>query len=101
MRARDGVGALSLTLVAPQVDSCRRCAVDDGWYRNNRTQPDRDQPWYRVLVHDSDAVTYAAQTSLLPDESEEKLRYVLVAHFFECADGSRHVRNTTPWPPQC
>ena len=29
------------------------CGAGDDWYRSNRTQPDRDQPWYHVLVHGS------------------------------------------------
>ena len=36
------------------------CRADDDWYLANRTQPDRDQPWYHVLVHGSHQVTYAA-----------------------------------------
>ena len=47
------------------------CRADKQWYRGNRTQPNRDQPWYHVLVHGSDTVTYAAEENLQPDESGE------------------------------
>ena len=40
------------------------CQAEDGWYFANRTQPERYQPWYHLLVHDGPHVTYAAQTSL-------------------------------------
>ncbi len=74
------------------------CRARESWYESNRTQPKRDQPWYHVLVHDSDAVTYAAQTSLLPDVSEEEIRHALVPHFFEGLQGGRYIRNDTGWP---
>jgi heat shock protein HspQ len=45
------------------------CQAPDSWYRSNQTQPDRQQPWYHVLVHGSPVTTYAAQTSLEADDS--------------------------------
>jgi heat shock protein HspQ len=80
------------------VDRDPNCKARETWYENNRTQPKRDQPWYHVLVHDSDAVTYAAQTSLLPDVSEEELRHALVPQFFTGFEGGRYIRNDTRWP---
>lgn len=40
------------------------CEADESWYLSNRTQPDRDQPWYHVLVDGSEATTYVAQENL-------------------------------------
>ena len=77
-----------------------RCKASQAWYRDNRTQPDRDQPWYHVLVDDSDAVTYAAQTSLLPDESDQEIRHVLVSHFFERGERGGYLRNAKQWPQE-
>jgi heat shock protein HspQ len=74
------------------------CRAPDEWYENNRTQPDRDQPWYHVLVHDGDHVTYAAQTSLLPDESMDEIRHPYAEHFFDGFDEGRYRRNARPWP---
>lgn len=34
------------------VDRDEFCEADDEWYSKNQTQPDRDQPWYHVLVED-------------------------------------------------
>ena len=49
------------------VDS--HCRASEEWYQNNRTQPDRDQPWYHVLVHQKDHATYVAEDNLELDSS--------------------------------
>ncbi len=46
------------------VDSDLTCKADEAWYQSNQTQPDRNQPWYHVLVDGTSNTTYAAQTSL-------------------------------------
>ena len=55
---------------------------DDQWYRvqsarANQTPP-RDEPWYAVLVHDSNAQTYVAEQNLEPDPSGEPVRHPYV-----------------------
>lgn len=74
------------------------CRADEGWYRSNRTQPERDQPWYHVLVHDSPHTTYAAQTSLARDPLGGPVRHALVERFFSEFRDGYHVRNDRPWP---
>lgn len=74
------------------------CQADDDWYLANRSQPDRDQPWYHVLVHDSTQVTYAAQNSLLEDDSEKEVTHPFVEHFFSRFQDGFYVRNDRPWP---
>jgi heat shock protein HspQ len=80
-------------------------ALDDGcqapkaWYLANNTRPRRDQPWYHVLVHDSSSVTYAAQTSLAADSSEDDVRHPLLPMFFDALGEGRYLRNKRPWPP--
>lgn len=49
------------------VDS--HCRADEDWYQNNRSQPERNQPWYHVLVHESDHATYVAEENLEIDSS--------------------------------
>ena len=74
-----------------------RCLGDDEWYYSNQTQPDRNQPWYHVLVDGSSTTTYPAQENLEPDQSGEPVDHPLVDHFFgEFRDG-RYVRNDEPW----
>ncbi len=76
------------------------CKAPEKWYQSNQTQPDRNQPWYHVLVHSTQSVTYAAQTSLVADESEEPIDHPLVDHFFDgFSDGlyARNDRKFTSW----
>ena len=75
------------------------CRASDGWYERNRTQPERDQPWYHVLVHGKTEVTYAAQTSLIPDESMAAVRHPLVPFFFNGQKDGAYIRNDRRWPP--
>ena len=74
------------------------CRADDDWYLSNRTQPDKDQPWYHVLVHGSHQVTYAAHSSLREDDSEQQVDHPLVSQFFSAFHDGRYVRNDNPWP---
>lgn len=73
------------------------CQATAAWYENNRTQPDRDQPWYHVLVHNSDQTTYAAQTSLEADDSEEDINHPWVKDFFTDFHDGQYIRNNRPW----
>ncbi len=81
------------------VDFDMRCQADDDWYRSNRTQPDRDQPWYHVLADGSSAVTYAAESSLEDDVISAPVRHPVVDRFFEPFDSGagRYDRNDQPW----
>lgn len=80
------------------VDFDMRCKASEAWYRANRTQPDREQPWYHVLVDGSDQVTYAAQSSLNPDESNERIQHPLLDYFFAGFESGFYLRNNQPWP---
>ncbi len=73
------------------------CRADDAWYQANQTQPDRDQPWYHVLVHGSVTTTYPAQESLEPDLAGGRVAHPLVALFFSEFREGRYVRNDEPW----
>ena len=77
-----------------------RCQADELWYRSNERQPDREQPWYHVLVDKRSTVTYAAQSSLGPDDSDEPIRHPLLAEFFWETSPGQYVRNDRPWPPE-
>lgn len=74
------------------------CTADPGWYMKNKTQPDRDQPWYHVLVHESGTVTYAAESSLMDDPTGLPIEHPLIAAFFSDFDNGRYTRNDQPWP---
>lgn len=74
------------------------CQADESWYQTNRTQPDRSQPWYHVLVHQTPQVTYAAQTSLEPDPLSEPIVHPMLDAFFSGFSEGRYIRNDRPWP---
>lgn len=80
------------------VDTDLECLADEQWYESNQTQPDRSQPWYHVLVHDTDQTTYAAQDNLEEDLSKLPIEHPLVEHFFRGFVDGRHIRNERPWP---
>ena len=73
--------------------------ADEQWYESNITQPPKDQPWYHVFVHNSETVTYPAQSSLLRDNSNQPINHALIKVFFEAfvPEEYRYIRNDTPW----
>ena len=80
------------------VERDESCQADEAWYQKNQTQPDRNQPWYHVLVSDSSTCTYAAAENLVADESGLPIAHPLLAHFFDSFEGGRYHRNEQPWP---
>jgi len=80
------------------VDSDPHCRAPDSWYSRNQTQPDRQQPWYHVLVDGSETATYAAQTSLEEAERAMPIEHPLLDVFFTDFDGEAYVRNQRAWP---
>ncbi len=72
------------------VGSDPRCLADDDWYLRNRSQPDRDQPWYHVLVHGGQHSTYAAASNLVADEGGEQVVHPLTRVFFEHFSAGRY-----------
>ena len=73
------------------------CLAPEEWYQANRTQPDRNQPWYHVLVSGSEQITYPAQSSLIPDESCQPIDHPLIDHFFDHFEEGHYVRNQQVW----
>lgn len=59
----------------------------DEWYDVvAQSRPPRDQPWYRVLVHDELNQTYVAERNLTGDTSNEPVDHPLVDEFFDAFD---------------
>lgn len=80
------------------VDFDVSCHADPEWYQANATQPDTNQPWYHVLVHDSTGNTYVAQENLLPDEDDQAVTHPLIEEFFTSYTHGVYQRNDTLWP---
>lgn len=82
--------------VVVDVDPC--CQASDQWYQANQTQPERNQPWYHVLVDGSEATTYPAQSSLAADTSKQPIDHPLIEVFFTSFVDGHYLRNDRPWP---
>tara|TARA_R110001592_G_scaffold37712_1_gene125465 strand:+ start:767 stop:1063 length:297 start_codon:yes stop_codon:yes gene_type:complete len=67
------------------------CDAPDDWYLGNRTQPNREQPWYHVLVHGG-SETYVAEENLELDSSGEAVRHPFVPRLFSMFIHGRYHR---------
>ena len=74
------------------------CKADPTWYMSNKSQPDRNQPWYHVLIDGSTTVTYPAEENLLADTSGLPVNHPLVPAFFSGFENGVYVRNDVSWP---
>ena len=55
----------------------------DTWYKTNKTQPNRNQPWYHVLVHDSGGLsTYVAHSNVKQDTSGQAIDHPRIGCYF-------------------
>jgi heat shock protein HspQ len=76
------------------------CKADPSWYFSNKTQPDRKQPWYHVLVDGTAECTYPAEENLEMDPSGLPVTHPLVPVYFSRFEHGRYVRNDAEWPGQ-
>ena len=76
----------------------QRCTAGERWYLANQTQPNQNQAWYHVLVHESNACTYAAAENLVSDSSQLPIAHPLLTRFFSAWQAGRYLRNNEPWP---
>jgi heat shock protein HspQ len=51
-----------------------------------------------VLIHGSESITYPAESSLEPEESDEPIAHPLLNRFFSGFEEGRYQRNEVPWP---
>jgi len=61
----------------------------EDWYEALAiSRPPKDEPWYRVLVHNATHETYVAQRNLEPDDSNEPINHPDIDLYFkEFVDG--------------
>ncbi len=79
------------------VDFDSTCQAPDSWYQSNQSQPNRDQPWYHVLVDGSAHTTYAAEENLMMDFSREEVRHPMITLYFSAFVNGGYERNGRPW----
>jgi len=83
------------------VDFDTTCQAPELWYRSNQTQPDRNQPWYHVLVDGNQQVTYVAECNLSHDKTGKPVVHGMLNLFFSGYNeqDNRYKRNDVPWNP--
>ena len=83
------------------VDYDNTCQAPEHWYHSNQTQPNRNQPWYHVLVDGNQQVTYVAECNLTLDQSGQPVVHGMLNLFFSGYDErkNKYLRNDVPWNP--
>ena len=65
--------------------------LSDEWYEEMaRSRPPKDSPWYHVLVHDGEHMTYVAERNLESDPAPAPIRHPLVEQYFEGFEDGRY-----------
>jgi len=61
------------------------------WYEQVAlSQPPKDKPWYRVLVHNAVHETYVAERNLLADSCVEPINHPLINVYFDNFSDGRY-----------
>ena len=76
------------------------CLAEDKWYFSNRSQPDRNQPWYHILVDGTNQVTYAAEDCLTTAPDVYRIKHPFLEYFFDGYEQGAYQRNSRPWPKE-
>ena len=64
------------------------------WYdKVALSRPPKNQPWYRVLVHNAEHETYVAEKNLDNDHSSEPVNHPLVKAYFEDFDQDYYLHS--------
>lgn len=67
--------------------------LSEEWYQTvARSRPPKDQPWYRVLVHNAIHETYVAERNLEPDQAGAPVAHPLVEALFSGLSNGRYIR---------
>ena len=66
--------------------------LTEEWYETMaKSRPPKDEPWYRVLVHDATHETYVAQRNLVPDDSDAPIHHPLSDTYFRAFTDGKYV----------
>lgn len=69
--------------------------LTDEWYDQvARSRPPKDQPWYHVLVDESETTTYVAERHLEGESSGKPIRHPLLTHYFARFRDGRYEADT-------
>ena len=65
------------------------------WYQQVAlSRPPKDKPWYHVLVHNSEQMTYVAERHLETDGSGEAINHPAIEMYFDGFENGVYTLNT-------
>jgi len=69
----------------------------DAWYQMMaRSNPPKNEPWYHILVDDTDYMTYVAEQNLEVDPVQDPISHPdLNRYFSDCESGSYKTKRLT------
>ena len=69
--------------------------LSEEWYEKMaKSRPPKNEPWYHVLVHESNQTTYVAERNLEQDHDKSQISHPLVARFFEQYSEDHYIRKS-------
>ena len=70
---------------------------DEKLYLQDPGLPDKEKPWYYLLIDNKKTISYVAQEYLELSEETKALRHPLIEFFFDGFDGEIYKRNDRTW----
>ena len=68
--------------------------LTEEWYEQvAKSRPSKDQPWYRVLVHNAIHETYVAESNLEADSEDEPISHPETSSYFDAFVDGRYLMN--------
>src|SRR5690554_5487062 len=78
------------------IDADPEFSLSQEWYeRMAQTSPAKDQPWYHILVHNSDIQTYVAEKSLVAEHREAEVTHPAVTSMFRSTEQKNYQHQET------
>ncbi len=70
------------------------CRAGEDWYLKNQTQPERNQPWYHVMVDGALHTTYVAEGNLEADQLGGPVEHPLLHKVFQSFHNGRYYKES-------
>lgn len=68
----------------------------ESWYGTvAKSKPPKDEPWYHVLVDDSQQSTYVAERNIETTDSVSPINHPLINHYFKNFIDGHYFHNNT------
>lgn len=73
------------------IDADPSFSLSDDWYqRMADTKPEKNQPWYHILVHNSDIQTYVPEHSLMSTVEQPEILNPKIKSLFKTGGGQAY-----------